>query len=81
MRSNVRISAPLVRSISKAVQRRNFSASLGRQTQYGFIGLGQMGKSLLHTITNPGYMLISFRLQYGKELADQATFDGYPSNI
>jgi 3-hydroxyisobutyrate dehydrogenase len=47
MRSNVRIAAPLMRSMLKSAQHRNFSASIGRQAQYGFIGLGQMGTLLI----------------------------------
>jgi len=46
MRSNVHIAAPLMRTMLKSAQRRNFSASIGRQAQYGFIGLGQMGYNM-----------------------------------
>ncbi|KAG0652445.1 3-hydroxyisobutyrate [Hyphodiscus hymeniophilus] len=49
MRSNVRISAPLVRSMLYA-QRRSFSASVGRQANYGFIGLGQMGYNMARNL-------------------------------
>lgn len=50
MRSNVRISAPVVRSLLHNVQRRSFSASLGRQAKYGFIGLGQMGYNMARNL-------------------------------
>lgn len=43
MRVNVRTTAPLVRSLFRSVQQRDFSSSIGRQAQWGFIGLGQMG--------------------------------------
>lgn len=46
MRSNVRISKPLVRSLWMNYQQRSFSATTGRQAQYGFIGLGQMGYNM-----------------------------------
>lgn len=47
----MRITAPLVRSVVQSVQRRSLSASLGRRTQWGFIGLGQMGMYLAHATT------------------------------
>ncbi|KAH6676678.1 3-hydroxyisobutyrate dehydrogenase-like protein [Halenospora varia] len=50
MRSNVRISAPLVRAALQHVQRRSFSASLGRNAQWGFIGLGQMGYNMARNL-------------------------------
>ncbi|KAF4632269.1 hypothetical protein G7Y89_g5857 [Cudoniella acicularis] len=50
MRSNVRISAPFVRATLQHVQRRNFSASLGRNVQWGFIGLGQMGYNMARNL-------------------------------
>ncbi|KAN0096338.1 3-hydroxyisobutyrate dehydrogenase-like protein [Hyaloscypha variabilis] len=50
MRSNVRISAPLVRSALQSAQRRSFTASLGRRTQWGFIGLGQMGYNMARNL-------------------------------
>ncbi|PQE03753.1 3-hydroxyisobutyrate dehydrogenase protein [Rutstroemia sp. NJR-2017a BBW] len=46
MRANVRTTAPLVRSLFAAAQRRSFSSSQGRQAQWGFIGLGQMGYNM-----------------------------------
>ncbi|TVY52182.1 putative 3-hydroxyisobutyrate dehydrogenase, mitochondrial [Lachnellula cervina] len=50
MRSSPRLVAPLVRSALQYGQRRNFSASLGRQAQYGFIGLGQMGYNMARNL-------------------------------
>ncbi|TVY78326.1 putative 3-hydroxyisobutyrate dehydrogenase [Lachnellula suecica] len=50
MRSNVRIAAPVVRSALQYVQRRNFSVSQGRQAQWGFIGLGQMGYNMARNL-------------------------------
>jgi hypothetical protein len=44
----VRITAPVVRSALRAVPRRSFSSSHGRQQQWGFIGLGQMGTYAMH---------------------------------
>ncbi|TAQ86468.1 hypothetical protein B7494_g5207 [Chlorociboria aeruginascens] len=46
MRANARIVAPLVRSMLQSPQRRPFSVSSGRQAQWGFIGLGQMGYNM-----------------------------------
>jgi len=40
----------LMRSMLKSAQRRNFSASIGRQAQYGFIGLGQMGYNMARNL-------------------------------
>jgi len=40
----------LVRSALHSVQRRSFSASLGRQAQWGFIGLGQMGYNMARNL-------------------------------
>ncbi|KAH8795476.1 3-hydroxyisobutyrate dehydrogenase-like protein [Hyaloscypha finlandica] len=50
MRSNVRITTPLVRSVLQSVQRRSFSASVERQAQWGFIGLGQMGYNMARNL-------------------------------
>ncbi|KAH8787477.1 3-hydroxyisobutyrate dehydrogenase-like protein [Hyaloscypha sp. PMI_1271] len=50
MRSNVRITTPLVRSVLQSVQRRSLSASVGRQAQWGFIGLGQMGYNMARNL-------------------------------
>ncbi|PMD62634.1 3-hydroxyisobutyrate dehydrogenase-like protein [Hyaloscypha bicolor E] len=50
MRSNVRITTPLVRSALQSIQRRSFSASVGRQAQWGFIGLGQMGYNMARNL-------------------------------
>ncbi|TVY39556.1 putative 3-hydroxyisobutyrate dehydrogenase, mitochondrial [Lachnellula occidentalis] len=50
MRSNHRLVAPLVRSALQYGQRRSFSASMGRQAQYGFIGLGQMGYNMARNL-------------------------------
>jgi len=40
----------LMRSMLKSTQRRTFSASIGRQAQYGFIGLGQMGYNMARNL-------------------------------
>jgi len=50
MVSNVRVAAPMLRSVFQSVQRRNFSASVGRQAQWGFIGLGQMGYNMARNL-------------------------------
>ncbi|QSZ34209.1 hypothetical protein DSL72_005799 [Monilinia vaccinii-corymbosi] len=50
MRINVSATAPIVRSLSRSVQRRDFSSSLGRQAQWGFIGLGQMGYNMARNL-------------------------------
>ncbi|KAL2075927.1 hypothetical protein VTL71DRAFT_870 [Oculimacula yallundae] len=49
MRSNVRRAAPLIRSAIQ-LQRRSFSITSGRQAQYGFIGLGQMGYNMARNL-------------------------------
>ncbi|KAH7412697.1 3-hydroxyisobutyrate dehydrogenase-like protein [Cadophora sp. MPI-SDFR-AT-0126] len=49
MRSNVRRAAPLIWSAIQ-LQRRSFSVSNGRQAQYGFIGLGQMGYNMARNL-------------------------------
>ena len=67
MRSNVRLSAPLARSALKSVQRRSFSASVGRTAQYGFIGLGQMGMFGSRDSINCFNLLTERRLQYGEK--------------
>jgi hypothetical protein len=79
MRSNVRISAPLVRSMLYT-QHRSFSASVGRQVQYGFIGLGQMGTS--RDIFEASLRLLTEdRVQYGPQLTGKATFDRHDSSL
>ncbi|KAG9243941.1 3-hydroxyisobutyrate dehydrogenase-like protein [Calycina marina] len=50
MRSNIRITSPLARLVSRAAQRRSFSATWGPQAQYGFIGLGQMGYNMARNL-------------------------------
>ncbi|KAF7924604.1 hypothetical protein BELL_0494g00050 [Botrytis elliptica] len=50
MRVNVRTTAPFVRSLFQSVQQRNFSESMGRQKQWGFIGLGQMGYNMARNL-------------------------------
>ncbi|KAH8602075.1 3-hydroxyisobutyrate dehydrogenase-like protein [Bisporella sp. PMI_857] len=50
MRVNARISASMARSLRITGQRRTFSSSLGRQAQYGFIGLGQMGYNMARNL-------------------------------
>lgn len=56
MRSNVRISAPVLRAICKPAPQRYFSASAGRRAQWGFIGLGQMGTSCAHASSQHGFI-------------------------
>ncbi|RAL59586.1 hypothetical protein DID88_006445 [Monilinia fructigena] len=50
MRVNVRTTAPFVRSLFRSVRHRNFSSSAGRQAQWGFIGLGQMGYNMARNL-------------------------------
>ncbi|TGO57899.1 hypothetical protein BOTNAR_0192g00030 [Botryotinia narcissicola] len=50
MRVNVRTSAPFVRSLFRSVQQSNFSSSVERQKQWGFIGLGQMGYNMARNL-------------------------------
>ncbi|KAG9235828.1 3-hydroxyisobutyrate dehydrogenase-like protein [Amylocarpus encephaloides] len=50
MRSNVRISTPLMRAAFQYVQQRSFSASHARNAQWGFIGLGQMGYNMARNL-------------------------------
>ncbi|APA12892.1 hypothetical protein sscle_10g076620 [Sclerotinia sclerotiorum 1980 UF-70] len=50
MKVNLRTTAPTVRSLFRSVQQRSFSSSIGRQAQWGFIGLGQMGYNMARNL-------------------------------
>ncbi|KAB8298099.1 hypothetical protein EYC80_001861 [Monilinia laxa] len=50
MRVNVRTTAAFVRPFFRSVRHRNFSSSAGRQAQWGFIGLGQMGYNMARNL-------------------------------
>ncbi|KAG4027701.1 hypothetical protein MFRU_028g01230 [Monilinia fructicola] len=49
MRVNVRTTA-FMQSSFRSVRHRNFSSSVGRQAQWGFIGLGQMGYNMARNL-------------------------------